>query len=84
MPWLALPSLAQELEPRRWSHLPIDTNFAAGAYAYTDADIAVDPTLLIENGELVMHTVVAGYIRTFALLLMFPCPDRVAAMSFAR
>ncbi|MGD8894222.1 MAG: hypothetical protein PVF94_14420, partial [Desulfobacterales bacterium] len=31
--------LAQELEPRRWSHLPTGTNFVGGGYAYTQADI---------------------------------------------
>ena len=26
----ACPSFAEELEPRRWSHLPINTNFFGG------------------------------------------------------
>ena len=68
LPWLAVPSLAQELEPRRWTHLPIDTNFAATGYAYTEADIAVDPVLRLEGARLDMHTWPAGYIRTFELI----------------
>jgi hypothetical protein len=59
--------LAQELEPRRWSHLPIGTNFAGGGYAYTEADISVDPVLRIENAEMEMHTWAVQYIRTFEL-----------------
>ena len=59
--------LAQELEPRRWSHLPIKTNFAGGGYAYTEADISFDPVLRIESGKMEMHTWVAKYIRTFEL-----------------
>jgi hypothetical protein len=66
--WQAPSCLAQELDPRRWSHLPIDTNFAVAGYAYTEADISLDPTLLIEGGKKEMHTWALGYIRTFRLL----------------
>ncbi|MBW1768845.1 MAG: transporter [Deltaproteobacteria bacterium] len=59
--------LAQELEPRRWSHLPIGTNFAGGAYAYTEADISFDPVLRIEDVKMEMHTWAVKYIRTFGL-----------------
>ena len=66
---LGLPSLclAQELEPRRWSHLPTGTNFAGGGYAYTKGDISFDPVLRIENVEMEMHTWAVKYIRTFKL-----------------
>jgi hypothetical protein len=59
--------LAQELEPRRWSHLPIGTNFAGGGYAYTEADISFDPVLKLENVETELHTWAVKYIRTFEL-----------------
>ena len=67
---LGLPFLcvAQELEPRRWSHLPTGKNFAGGGYAYTEADIFLDPVLRIEDGEMEMHTWALKYIRTFELL----------------
>ena len=64
----ALPCRAQELQPRRWGHLPIDTNFAGGGYAYSSADIALDPVLRIEDVELELHTLPLKYIRTFELL----------------
>ena len=64
---LASPCLGEELEPRRWAHLPINTNFIGGGYAYTKADIDFDPVLKIENGKMEMHTWAAKYIRTFAL-----------------
>ena len=64
---MANPCSAQELEPRRWTHLPVDTNFAAAAYAYTSADIAFDPVLRIEGGDMKLHTGAAGYIRSFEL-----------------
>jgi len=49
---VALPCEAQELEPRRWGHLPIGGNFAGVGYAYTSGDIAFNPLLRIEDGKL--------------------------------
>ncbi|MEK6231520.1 MAG: transporter [Luteolibacter sp.] len=63
--FLTLPCTAQELVPRRWSHLPMDMNFTGAGYAYTTGDIAFNPLLLIEDGELTMQTFVSKYIRTF-------------------
>jgi hypothetical protein len=62
---LIIPCNAQDLEPRRWSHLPTGINFAGAGYAYTTGDIAFDPVLLIEDAELEMHTTAFRYIRTF-------------------
>jgi hypothetical protein len=59
--------LAQELEPRRWSHLPTGANFAGAGYVYTEADISFDPILRIENAKKELHTWAAKYIRTFEL-----------------
>ena len=58
---------AQELDPRRWSHLPINTNFFGGAYAYTEGNISFDPALLIEDAEVRVNSVALAYIRTFRL-----------------
>ena len=62
-----VPCPADELDPRRWTHLPINTNFFGTAYAYTDADISIDPVLKLEKVTMEMHTWAAKYIRTFAL-----------------
>jgi len=59
--------LAQELEPRRWSHLPTGKNFAGGGYAYTEANILFDPVLRIEDVDMELHTWAVKYIRTFEL-----------------
>ena len=64
---LAAPCLAEEMEPRRWSHLPIDANFFGAGYAYTKADISFDPVLKIEEGQADIHTWAAKYIRSFSL-----------------
>jgi len=75
-PWVALvPALlllprlaqAQDIEPRRWSHLPIGANFAGAAYAYTTGDISLDPVLQIQNGQFDLQTIALKYIRSFEL-----------------
>jgi hypothetical protein len=58
---------ALEFEPRRWAHLPMDTNFAGVGYAYTGTDILVDPATRLENVKMRVHTVAGKYIRTFEL-----------------
>ena len=65
--WLSSISTArsQELEPRRWSHVPVDSNYFSLAYAKTDADIFFDPVLKIEDGTLAQHTAIASYLRSF-------------------
>lgn len=65
---LPLPCQAQELEPRRWGHLPIGSNFAGAGYSYTEAEIYFDPVLQIEDAQMEMHTWAAKYIRTFELM----------------
>ena len=42
-------AFSQELVPRRWSHLPMSTNFAGAGYAFTLADIRVDPVFQADS-----------------------------------
>ncbi len=55
---------AQELEPRRWNHLPTGTNFIGGGYSYTEGDLSFDPVLKIDDAEVELHTMALKYIRT--------------------
>ena len=66
--FLSSPAIAQELEPRRWSHLPIGQNYASLNYARTKGDIAFDPVLGIEDAKADVGTVLVGYVRSFELL----------------
>ncbi len=72
---------AQELEPRRWSHLPAGINFAALAYAYTDGNIFLDPAILVEDAQAEIHSLGLGYIRTFGLFGKSARVDVVAPFS---
>jgi hypothetical protein len=58
---------AQDLEPRRWGHLPLGANFAGLGYIRTDGDIALDPVLRLTGVELAMDTAALKYIRTFEM-----------------
>jgi len=55
----------QEIEPRRWSHLPIRSHFLGGAYAYTTGEIFLDPVLRIENAEFEVHSTALKFIQSF-------------------
>jgi len=56
---------ALDVEPRRWSHIPIDMHFTGVAYARTDADIQFDPALQLEDVEMDLDTWAAKYIYSF-------------------
>ncbi len=66
--WMAPPLSAQEVEIRRWNHLPINENFVTTNFAHTVGDISVDPTLRLEDVTVELDTLLLGYIRTFELL----------------
>jgi len=60
---LAQVAVAQELEPRRWSHLPVGANFAGAGYAYTESEIFFNPTLQLEDVSGEVHTTIFAYTR---------------------
>ena len=62
------PLFAQELQVRRWNHLPINHNFLTGNYATTQGEIAFDPVLRIEDAVVDIDTWLLAYVRTFELL----------------
>ena len=64
---VALPCHGQDIEPRRWSHLPLDANFLGVAYVYTNGDIFLNPVLQIEDGGFDLKTYSLKYIRSFEL-----------------
>lgn len=67
--WLALSgvSFAQDVEPRRWTHLPVGLDVIGATYVHTAGDLFFDPVLLVDDGEIEQHTAVASYTRTFGL-----------------
>lgn len=59
---------AQDLEPRRWTHMPVGSNVFALSYARTSGDVAIDPLLEVEDGRVQVDSVVASLAHAFDLL----------------
>ncbi|MBC8039362.1 MAG: transporter [Opitutaceae bacterium] len=68
LPLTARFAAAQDIEPRRWSHLPIGANFAGAAYAHTTGDVYLDPGLQLQDVEFDLETFAVKYIRSFEAL----------------
>jgi len=58
-------SSAQDLEPRRWSHLPSGLNVIGVGASGMDGDIFLDPVLRAEDVTFELYGVGATYVRTF-------------------
>jgi hypothetical protein len=58
---------AQDLEPRRWSHLPIGQNIVGLGYIYTKANIFFSPVLKITDGTSRVNGLGLTAIRSFEL-----------------
>jgi hypothetical protein len=63
-----IPAFSQDLEPRRWSHLPVGSNFAGLGYTYTEGDITFNPVLRIEEGTFDLDSAAIKYIHALELL----------------
>jgi hypothetical protein len=60
-------AVAQEMEPRRWTHLPVGTNIGGLGYIFTDGDVHTDPVTQIDDVEVQMHTALASFHHYFSL-----------------
>jgi hypothetical protein len=56
---------SQDLEPRRWTHLPVGSNTFALGYAGKDSEIFFNPLIGITDGTASVNAWVARYNRTF-------------------
>jgi hypothetical protein len=63
----ANPALAQDLEPRRWSHLPVGLNVLGVGVANARGDILLDPVLRIEDASYRLDAIGLSYVRSFGL-----------------
>ena len=67
--WALAPAMldAQDLEPRRWSHLPIGLNVVGAGTGRSEGDIFFDPVLRIEDATYELYPLGVSYVRTFEL-----------------
>jgi hypothetical protein len=58
---------AQDLEPRRWSHLPTGLNIVGVGYGYTEANVFFSPVWKLTDGTSRINALGFSAIRTFDL-----------------
>ena len=59
---------AQDLEPRRWSHLPTGMNVIGASTVWTDGEIFSDPVARLQDATFERYTLSSSYVRTFEWL----------------
>ncbi len=60
-------ALAQDIEPRRWTSMPLGTSVVGAGYIASSGDIFFEPVLRVENAEFEAHSVLVSYVRPFSL-----------------
>jgi hypothetical protein len=58
---------AQDVEPRRWSTLPLHTKIIGAGYGFTTGEVFFDPFLQVENSTVQMNSLLATYIHPFKI-----------------
>lgn len=61
-------AVAQDLEPRRWSHLPTGINVLGLGLASADGDVLVDPAIRLEDVTFEQYILGLGYVYSFEWL----------------
>jgi hypothetical protein len=58
-------ALSQDIEPRRWSPIPLGTNVVGAGYSYTSGDVFFDPLLQAEDVKIKAHSLVVSFVQPF-------------------
>jgi hypothetical protein len=59
---------AQDLEARRWTHLPVGTNVVGLGVAVGKGDLAFDPVLKVKDADVDTRQELASYVHMFGVL----------------
>ena len=57
--------LAQDIEPRRWTTLPLGVHIVGVGYANTSGEIFIDPVLQVEDAAINASTFILQYVHPF-------------------
>jgi hypothetical protein len=60
-------AIAQQLEPRAYTNLPVGLNFLLAGYAHSQGDVLLDPSLPITNAGAKVDILILGYLRSLDL-----------------
>jgi hypothetical protein len=77
-------SYSQDIEPRRWTVLPLGINAVGAGYAYTFGDVRFDPVLDVTDVTIEVNTLIASYIRPFRIGKNFARVDVLIPYTIAR
>lgn len=55
----------QDIEPRRWSPIPLGTNVLGAGYSYTSGDVFFDPLLQAEDVKIKAHSLAVSFVQPF-------------------
>lgn len=58
---------AQDLDPRRYKHLPLGQNFFALAYSYSEGDVNTSPSIPLTDAFIRIKGPAFAYVHTFGL-----------------
>lgn len=58
---------AQDIEPRRWTPMPLGIHILGAGYGYIDGDIVFDPLLQAEDVTLKVNFFILQYVQPFKL-----------------
>jgi hypothetical protein len=56
-------SFSQDIEPRRWSPIPLGTHVLGAGYSYTSGDVFFDPLLQAENVKIKAHSLAVSFAQ---------------------
>ncbi|HVJ29190.1 MAG TPA: transporter, partial [Gammaproteobacteria bacterium] len=65
--WPFRSALAQDLEPRLYTNVPIGINFLGAGYGYSEGNVLFDPTIPLDNAAIEIDGPVLGYGRSVRL-----------------
>jgi hypothetical protein len=65
--WPCSSALAQDLEPRLYTNVPLGINFLGAGYGYSEGNVLFDPTIPLDNAEIEIDGPVLGYGRSIRL-----------------
>jgi hypothetical protein len=65
--WPFAGALAQDLEPRLYTNVPVGFNFLGAGYGYSEGNVLFDPAVALENAEIEIDGPVLGYGRSIGL-----------------
>jgi len=60
-------ALAQDLEPRLYTNVPVGMSFLGAGYVYSDGNVLFDPAVALENAEIEVDGPALGYGRSIGL-----------------